>query len=113
MQGHHKDAVTKMYDSLRYMVTMFNLYELQQPKSKLILDSAHASHIQLEGRDEQIQQLIEELNNRTTLVEHLEGELQEANMLIHELQQDNVINVGAENEPAEKVEESVPSFLLS
>ena len=63
--------------SLWCMNTLFFLYQRQQESMLLLLEKAQNAHLTVSASDAQIMELEQGLDERGTLVEHLEGQIQD------------------------------------
>ena len=70
--------------SLRCKNALFRLYHLQRENMILLMDTAQASHILVDARNKQIQELEQGLQERDALVEDLEGQIQDLHLELDE-----------------------------
>ena len=63
--------------SMRCMNSLFRLYQRQQESMIMLMETARNAHLIVSARDAQLMELEQGLDERGTLVEHLEGQIQD------------------------------------
>ena len=66
--------------SMRCMNALFRLYQLQKESMDLLLQTAQASHLTVNARNEQIDELKQGMDKRGAMVEQLEEQIQDLHM---------------------------------
>lgn len=73
--------------TVSYNIALFNLFERREAQNRLFFDRARDYRIQIDRKNEQIQELNQKLSDKAQYIEHLKEKLKEAKIKIAKLKE--------------------------